>query len=52
MKQSDKDRTELLRRVYHFDWLDAATYDLAINTDHLSLKYATDMILAAARDWP
>jgi cytidylate kinase len=52
VKQSDKDRTELLKSVYHFDWLDAGMYDLALNTDHLSLDYATDAVCSAARDWP
>jgi cytidylate kinase len=50
IKQSDKDRSELLKRVYHFDWLDADMYDLAINTDNLSIEYATDVIIAAVKD--
>jgi cytidylate kinase len=52
VKQSDKDRGELLKRVYHFDWLDSGMYDLALNTDHLSLDFATDVIISAAREWP
>jgi cytidylate kinase len=52
VKQSDKDRTELLKRLYRFDWLDASMYDLALNTDSLSLDYATEAICTAAREWP
>ena len=50
IKQSDKDRSELLKRVYHFNWLDANMYDLTINTDHLSIEYATNMIITAVKD--
>jgi hypothetical protein len=50
IKLQDKDRSELLRRVYHFDWLDAAMYDLSLNTDHLSLDYITEAVVRAARD--
>ena len=52
VKQSDKDRSELLKRVYHFDWLDARMYDLSLNTDHLSTDFATDTIVAAAEEVP
>jgi cytidylate kinase len=50
IKQSDKDRAELLKRVYHFNWLDANMYDLTVNTDHLSIDYATDVIIQAVKD--
>jgi cytidylate kinase len=50
IKQSDKDRTELLKRVYHFNWLDANMYDLTINTDQLTIDYATDVIVAAVKE--
>jgi cytidylate kinase len=50
VKQSDKDRSELLKRVYHFDWLDANMYDLTINTDHLSIDYATEAVMSAVKD--
>ena len=52
IRQSDKDRGELLKRVYHFNWLDAAMYDLTLNKDHLSLEAATDLVLASARAVP
>lgn len=50
IKQSDKDRSELLKRVYHFNWLDANMYDLTVNTDHLTIDYATDVIVQAAKE--
>ena len=52
IRQSDKDRSELLRRVYHFDWLDAGMYDLSLNSDHLSLDFLTDTVVAASKDVP
>jgi CMP/dCMP kinase len=50
VKQSDKDRAELLKRVYHFNWLDANMYDLTVNTDHLTIDYATDVIIQAVKN--
>jgi len=48
VKQSDKDRRELLKRLYNFDWLDSANYDLAI----ISVDFAADTITAAASTLP
>jgi cytidylate kinase len=50
IKQSDKDRSELLKRVYHFNWLDANMYDLTINTDNLAIEYATDLVVRAVNE--
>jgi CMP/dCMP kinase len=52
VKQSDKDRRDLLKSLYHFDWLDAAMYDMTLNTDHISPELAADTIVAAARGMP
>ncbi|MPZ48334.1 MAG: hypothetical protein GEU75_03315 [Dehalococcoidia bacterium] len=52
VRQSDKDRAELLKRLYHFDWADAGMYELALNTDNLSLDFAVDTIIAAAKAIP
>src|SRR5688572_19543279 len=52
VKQSDKDRTELLKRVYHFDWLDAAMYDVTLNTDRLQPEFALETIVSAAESFP
>jgi cytidylate kinase len=52
IKQSDKDRSDLLKRVYHFDWLDANMYDLSLNTDRLSYDYITETVLAAVTNLP
>jgi cytidylate kinase len=52
IKDSDRDRGELLRRAYHFDWLDAAMYDLCINTDTFSDDFATEKIVEASQTIP
>ena len=52
IKQSDKDRTELLKRVYHFDWLDASHYELTLNTSHLTLDFAVETVVNAAKAMP
>jgi Cytidylate kinase-like family len=52
VKQSDKDRRELLKRLYNFNWLDAANYDLSFNTDRVSVDFAADTIVAAAAALP
>jgi cytidylate kinase len=52
VKQSDKDRSDLLRKLYHFSWLDASLYDLSLSTDHLPLETVTDIIAAAVRSYP
>jgi cytidylate kinase len=49
IKQSDKDRSELLKRVYHFNWLDANMYDLSVNTDHLTVEYAAGVVAQAVK---
>ncbi len=50
VRTSDKDRAELLKKVYKFDWLDASKYDLTINTDNISTDVAIDAIIAAAKN--
>jgi cytidylate kinase len=52
VKQSDKDRRELLKRLYHFDWLDSTAYDLSLNTDNLSVDFAAETVVAAAAELP
>lgn len=49
IKQSDRDRAELFRRVYRLDWLDSAAYDICINTDHVPTEVAVEAVVAAAR---
>jgi cytidylate kinase len=50
VRTSDRDRAELLKKVYKFDWLDSARYDLTINTDNISTDVAIDAIIAAAKN--
>lgn len=52
VKQSDKDRRDLLKRLYSFDWLDSSYYDLTLNTDRLTTEFAADTIVAAAEALP
>jgi cytidylate kinase len=50
--ESDSQRSDFFRRAYHGDWLDARSYDVALNTDRLSVDLARDMIVACAREVP
>jgi CMP/dCMP kinase len=52
IKHSDKERAGLFRKVYHMDWLDAAMYDMAINTDYLAHDFITETVAAGARSLP
>jgi cytidylate kinase len=52
LADSDRQRGEYLKRVYHLDWLHSTNYDIAINTDRIDQDLATDMIVAAARAVP
>ncbi|HEX5370470.1 MAG TPA: cytidylate kinase-like family protein [Dehalococcoidia bacterium] len=52
IKQSDKDRRELLRRLYHFEWTDAAMYDIAVDTDRIPPEIAVEAIVSFANHVP
>jgi cytidylate kinase len=52
LADSDRQRGEYLKRVYHLDWLAGPNYDLAINTDRINHELAVDMIVTAAREVP
>jgi cytidylate kinase len=52
LKQSDKDRRNLMKAVYRIDWADASNYDITLNTDHFSEDWAVDAIVSAAREMP
>jgi CMP/dCMP kinase len=52
VKQSDKDRRDLLKRLYNFDWLDSSHYDLTLNTDRFAIEFTADTIVAAAQALP
>jgi cytidylate kinase len=49
---SDRQRGEYLKRVYHLDWLSSPNYDLSINTDRINHDLAVDMIVTASREVP
>jgi cytidylate kinase len=50
IKASDKDRADLLKKVYKFDWLDSTRYDLTFNTDNVSSNLAINAVIAAAKN--
>lgn len=52
IKQSDRDRRDLMRNIYHFEWTDASLYDLTLNTDHVSEDWAVEAIAGAAKEVP
>jgi cytidylate kinase len=52
LADSDRQRGEYLKRVYHVDWLASPNYDIAINTDRVNQELAVDMIVTAAREVP
>jgi cytidylate kinase len=52
LADSDRQRGEYLKRVYHVDWLASSNYDLAINTDRVNHELAVDMIVTSAREVP
>ena len=52
LTQSDKERRNLLRTVYHIEWTDTSNYDITLNTDSFSEDWTVDAIVAAARAMP
>jgi cytidylate kinase len=52
IRQSDKDRGELFRRVYRLDWLDARAYDLCVCTDTVPADVAVGAVVGAALELP
>jgi cytidylate kinase len=52
IEESDRQRVEYFKRVYHADALNSQYFDLAISTDHISAELAVDMIAASAREMP
>jgi cytidylate kinase len=50
IEEIDQQRREFFKRVYRTDWLDASNYDVALNTDRLSVELARDMIVAMAHE--
>ncbi len=47
--ESDRGKLEFFRHVYRVEWLDAALYDLTIDTDRLPEEAAAEIIVQAAR---
>jgi cytidylate kinase len=49
---SDHERVEFFKTVYHVDLLSASLYDLCLNTDSISLDSAVELIVQAALNLP
>jgi cytidylate kinase len=49
IEDSDRQRADYFKRVYHIDWLSMANYDLALNVDQVSVELAADMVATTAR---
>ena len=49
LEQSDRERTEFFKTVYHVDLLNSALYDLCLNTDTIALDSAVELIINAAK---
>ena len=52
IRQSDRDREELFRRIYRIGWLDAAVYDLCINATVVAPEVAAEAVAAAVQALP
>jgi cytidylate kinase len=52
VEESDKQRADFFKRVYHMDWLQMSNYDIALNTDRVAIDLAVDIVTAAARELP
>ncbi|HEY3289022.1 MAG TPA: cytidylate kinase-like family protein [Anaerolineae bacterium] len=50
--EHDEAAADYLKRFYNIDWADPMLYDLVINTEHLSVEAATDIIVAAVKYLP
>ena len=49
IQESDNKRRAYARQFFQSDWLDPQRYSLVVNTDHLSIEAAADIIDGAAR---
>ena len=48
IERTDSERVEYFRRFYETGWLSPSTYDLCINTDHLSPGQAAEVVVQLA----
>jgi cytidylate kinase len=48
IERTDSERVEYFRRFYDTGWLNPSTYDLCINTDHLSPGQAAEVVVYLA----
>lgn len=48
-ERTDAERLDFFHRFYDTGWLSPWTYDLCLNSDHLSAEHLTDLVVAAAK---
>jgi cytidylate kinase len=48
VQASDRERINFFKQVYKADLLDATLYDLALNTDHVPVEAAVELVLQSA----
>ncbi len=49
VRQSDRDRARYLKHFYGADWQDPNLYDIMLNTDHVTLQKAVELVIVAAQ---
>jgi cytidylate kinase len=49
VRAADEQRAGYMRRFYNVDWLNSGLYDLVLNTDHLPIDTAVDLVIQAAQ---
>lgn len=50
VRQSDKERLNFFKQIYHVDMLAAPLYDLTLNTDSLSVAAAAEVVASATKN--
>ncbi len=48
VERTDNERLDYFRRFYETGWLTPCSYDLCVNTDHLSAQQAAEVVAGAA----
>jgi cytidylate kinase len=49
VRESDRDRRDAVKQLWHSEWLDPRRFDLSLDTDDLPVETAADLIVQAAR---
>jgi cytidylate kinase len=49
VRESDRDRRDAVKQLWHSEWLDPRRFDLCLDTDDLPVETAADLLVQAAR---